>query len=254
MRTKEEIARVQNLLADGLNDCEIQRRTGISRGTIRDWRLGRIPRRRALELQSSSCDQCGHEAHVYDRLPLPEYTYLLGLYLGDGCISTATKDVLRLRIYLDMKYPGIIDECVRSIGGVVQSSQVDFRRSQPGVNCAQVSSYSKSWPCLFPQHGPGMKHMRRIVLTPWQQELIDEDPRPLIRGLIHSDGCRVVNRSMGRFYLRYFFTNESADIRQIFCDACDQLGVLWRQPKENTISIARREGVEMLDSFIGPKS
>ena len=59
---------------------------------------------------------------------------------------------------------------------------------------------------------------------------------------------------MGYRYLRYMFDNASADIRKIFCDACDQLGIPWRQPKERTISIARREGVEMLDSFIGPKS
>ena len=101
---------------------------------------------------------------------------------------------------------------------------------------------------------PRPKHLRSIVLTSWQQELIDSDPRPLIAGLIHSDGCRVINRSMGRQYLRYMFDNASPDIRRIFCDACDQLEIPWRRPKERTISIARREGVEALDSFIGPKS
>ena len=93
------------------------------------------------------------------------------------------------------------------------------------------------------------------MLTAWQQDLIDQDPRPLIRGLIHSDGCRVINKSMGHEYLRYMFSNESADIRKIFMDACDQLGIPWRQSRnERTISIARREGIEILDSFIGPKS
>jgi hypothetical protein len=59
---------------------------------------------------------------------------------------------------------------------------------------------------------------------------------------------------MGRQYLRYLFTNGSADIRGIFCEACDPLGIPWRQPKEYIISIARREGVKALDSFTGPKS
>ena len=59
---------------------------------------------------------------------------------------------------------------------------------------------------------------------------------------------------MGHKYLRYMFTNASADIRRIFCDACDQLDIPWRQSNPRNISIARREGVEMLDSFIGPKS
>jgi hypothetical protein len=176
------------------------------------------------------------------------------MYLGDGCISKATKGVMRLRIFLDTKYPGIIDECVRAMGTVMPTSKVDIRRTHPGVNCAQISSFSKAWPCLFPQHGSGMKHQRDIALVQWQQDLVDLDPQPLVRGLIHSDGCRVINKSMGYEYLRYMFGNESAGIRRIFCAACDQLGIPWRQPRRNNISIARREGVEMLDSFIGPKS
>ena len=28
---------------------------------------------------------------------------------------------------------------------------------------------------------------RKIELVPWQQELVDLDPRPLVRGLLHSD-------------------------------------------------------------------
>jgi hypothetical protein len=254
MRPKEEVSRVHRLIGQGLNDCEIARLTRIPRSTVRDWRGGRTPQRHRRNLSGRSCRDCGHERHAYDRLPIPEYTYLLGMYLGDGCISKAPNGVLRLRVFLDTKYPGIIDECVRSMAAVQPASKVDVRRTRPGVNCAQVSSWSKAWPCLLPQHGPGMKHLRSIALKPWQQDLIDHDPRPLLRGLIHSDGCRVINKSMGYEYLRYMFTNESADIRGIFCAACDQLGIPWRQPRQNNISIARREGVEMLDSFIGPKS
>jgi hypothetical protein len=28
----------------------------------------------------------------------------------------------------------------------------------PKIGCTEVASYSKHWPCLFPQHGPGRKH------------------------------------------------------------------------------------------------
>jgi hypothetical protein len=59
---------------------------------------------------------------------------------------------------------------------------------------------------------------------------------------------------MGRRYLRYMFTNASADIRSIFCDACDQLGIYWSHPSERNISIARRESVALLDTFVGPKT
>jgi hypothetical protein len=68
------------------------------------------------------------------------------------------------------------------------------------VGCTEVTSLSKHWLCRFPQHGPGRKHERKIELTPWQQELVDLDPRPLVRGLLHSDGCQVPNWVNGTPY------------------------------------------------------
>lgn len=51
----------------------------------------------------------------------------------------------------------------------------------------------------------------------------------------------------------YHFTNTSADIRRIFTDACDAIGVQWRNNNATNISIARRASVAILDSFVGPK-
>lgn len=34
----------------------------------------------------------------------------------------------------------------------------------------------------------------------------------------------------------------------------DQLDIPWRMPRPNALSVARREGVQRLDTFIGPKS
>ncbi|MDX6656423.1 MAG: hypothetical protein QOH62_1216 [Solirubrobacteraceae bacterium] len=34
-----------------------------------------------------------------------------------------------------------------------------------------VTLYSKQWPRLLPQHGPGKKHTRPIHLADWQQSL-----------------------------------------------------------------------------------
>lgn len=75
----------------------------------------------------------------------------------------------------------------------------------------------------FPQHGPGRKHEREIALVPWQLQLTQAYPERLLRGLIHSDGSRCINRfstklPSGRVatyeYPRYFFTNYSTDIRR----------------------------------------
>jgi hypothetical protein len=255
-RTKEEVALVLSLGGEGLNHCEISRRTGIPRPTVRDWVNGKTPtgRRQSRTPGISACDRCGHDRHDFRQLPRTDYVYLLGMYLGDGYINSTSRGVYRLRIYLDMRYPAIIGECADAMRAVMSGNHVDVRQTQKGHNCMQVGSYSRSLPCLFPQHGPGMKHTRSIVPADWQRSLVDQDPRPLLRGLIHSDGCRVINKSMGYEYLRYMFVNASPDIRGIFTDACDQLGIPWRQSAHRTISIARREGIEILDSFVSPKS
>ena len=48
--------------------------------------------------------------------------------------------------------------------------------------------------CLFPQHGPGRKHMRIIELEPWQPVIVRKYPGEFARGLFHSGGWRGVNR------------------------------------------------------------
>jgi hypothetical protein len=52
----------------------------------------------------------------------------------------------------------------------------------------------------------------------------------------------------------YQFSNRSDDIRQLFTDACDRTGVAWRPWGRFHVSIARREAVATLDTFIGPKA
>jgi len=110
---------------------------------------------------------------------------------------------------------------------------------------------------LFPQHGPGRKHERRIVMTRWQRDITAAHPRELLRGLIHSDGCRfVANQRVGRKtyrYTRYSFSNRSEDIKAIFCEHLDLLGIRWTRPNRCDIAIDRRSEVAKLDSFVGPK-
>lgn len=119
----------------------------------------------------------------------------------------------------------------------------------------------KHWPCLFPQHGPGRKHERPIVLEPWQREIVERYPGALLKGLFHSDGCRITNWTVRQVagqprryeYPRYFFSNESTDIMGICSSALDQLGVAWRMARPNLLSVARREAVARLDEHVGPK-
>lgn len=179
------------------------------------------------------------------------------MYLGDGCLSEGARSVFRLRITLDKRYPNIICECQEAIADVRGPGRVAAGLI-PRPGCFEVYSNWKHWPCLFPQHGPGMKHLRLIELAPWQEEIAVAEPGRLLRGLIHSDGCRITNRVKVRgvdyAYPRYQFTNTSADIRAIFCKACDDFGIRWAQSNWNVISVSRAESVAKLDDVIGPKT
>jgi hypothetical protein len=243
VRTPKEVATVLALAAEGLNNCEIARRTGIPRATISDWRLGRRPN---FDRARGTCAVCRGEPSA---LPQAPYTYLLGLYLGDGCLAAHPRGVYTLRVSCASRYPELIRLCELAMTRVL-SNRVG-RVEQEGY--VEVYSYSKHWVCLFPQHGPGRKHERRIELAGWQQDLVDLDPRPLLRGLLHSDGCRVLNWVNGTPYPRYHFTNVSPDIRAIFGRACDALGIEWRPHNRWSLSVARRGSVALLDGFVGPK-
>jgi hypothetical protein len=246
LRSAEEFEAVQRLIAIGLNDWAIARQTGIPRRTVCDWRR-KSP---ILERDPSATSGCGTD-HDFAGLPAAPYCYLLGLYLGDGCISRNGR-VWRLRIFLDAKYPGIIDRCCGAIDILMPGQRAATLR-RPS-RCIEVCLYSKHWPCLLPQHGPGKKHLRPIRLEPWQEVLVKEATEEFVRGLIDSDGCRVVANDRGVRSVRYHFSNRSDDIRGLFCAALDELGIPWTLPGRYQVAVYRKAAVARLDEFVGPKA
>jgi hypothetical protein len=257
MKPARKVKRARRLADAGWNNCEISREIGVHRRTVSDWvrrrtRAGSCPGCG----RSPTCPRCPGEPEVFRGFTGFAYAYLLGLYLGDGWIATHRRGVHRLRIFLDSAYPLIVAECEAAVSIVMPSSKaVVYRRK--GENLDEVGSYSRHWPHLFPQHGRGRKHERPIALERWQQEIVDLHPGRLLRGLIHSDGCRVTNiihhPKKTYSYRRYFFSNRSNDIQRIFCDACDRLEIAWRQDGPWNISVARREAVAIMDRHVGPK-
>jgi hypothetical protein len=240
VHSEADVERVLALAGAGLSQSAIARATGIARTTVRDWLAGRTPARRRD-----------------DGVPLPRapYAYLLGLYLGDGFIVREPRSWC-LRIFFDARYPAIIGEGVRAIRAVRPDNRVLVARRAP-TRCVVVQCSSTRWPELFPQHGPGRKHERTIALAGWQLAITREHPESLIRGLLHSDGCRSMNTvrhgARSYSYPRYHFTNRSDDIKAILCEHLDLIGVAWRRASDRNISVARREAVAALDAFVGPK-
>jgi hypothetical protein len=236
-------------IAAGESLNSISKRLGMSRATLRDWR-----NRRARMPYPSDCPLCAN-----GNLPASPYAHLLGLYLGDGCLSRHRRAVYALRVACDDAYPRLIDEA--------ESAIVEIHPTRPvhrvqATGYTSILSYWKHWPCLFPQHGPGPKHRRKIELTGWQQEIVANHPELFLRGLFNSDGCRVANWTtrtvrgeVKRYeYPRYMFANESPDIMRLCQRSLDLLAIPWRMPRPNALSVARREAVARLDTFIGPKS
>lgn len=151
---------------------------------------------------------------------------------------------------MDARYPGIIRDCRLAMESVVIGQRAHELQRK---GCVVVSMYSKHWPCLFPQQGPGRKHDRRIRLEPWQEDIVGREAKQFVRGLIHSDGCRVVADDRGVKSARYHFSNRSDDIKRLLCAALDGLDIPWTRPCERQIAIYRKEAVARLDRFIGPK-
>lgn len=240
----------------GVPDTENARRHGVAVKTIRRWRL--LYQRRGLSRGQAQvlarCPRCD-AADLEGRA----YVELFGWYLGDGHISRGRREVYALHIYNDRNYPRLNTRVLELMQRVKPQSR-PHTREVPGCVISTVSW--KHWPCLFPQHGPGRKHERQLVMAPWQQQLVEAYPGDFLRGLFHSDGCRANNWTqrlvageMKRYdYPRWQFTNNSDDIRGWCTDALDLVEVPWRRSNWKTVSVSTRAGVARLDELIGLKS
>lgn len=237
------------LLADGWSMNAVSRRLHVSRSALRVWRdRGVQPMKNA-----AACFRCE------DGPPVDQAAYaaLLGYYLGDGCVSRQRR-TYSLRVSCDKEYPGIVADVARTIESVRLRARVCYVTG-PGV--VVVQSYWNHWPCVLPQHGPGRKHDRRLVLEDWQRDIVTAQPAGFLRGLFHSDGARTNNwatRLVGaqrkRYdYPRWQFVNHSLDIQRFCTDALDLLQVPWKQSSWKTISVSTRAGVAQLDELVGLK-
>ena len=242
---------VMALVGTGLSDYRIAEQTGVKRETVRNWRRASKP---PLTIERQEL------ARSWSVTDGASYAYLLGAYLGDGTVCV--QQGIWLQIVNDRRYPGISREIMAAMATTFPDRNPRMHPSWVGesdVLCIGHPAVLRA----FPQHGPGHKHLRPIVLADWQLELTRAHPGALVRGLIHSDGCRVINRfrtklPSGRVadysYIRYFFTNYSSDIRQIFRDHCELLGIRVTQSNHRNLTVSHRRSVAILEEIVGPKT
>ncbi|MEU0548131.1 transcriptional regulator [Micromonospora sp. NPDC005979] len=249
MHPPEIRARARQMFLAGNTVADTARATGLPYETVWHWCNDRPEAR--FEGTQHRCFRC--RRGVDSPTDPAAYVYLLGLYLGDGHLVTTAR-VPVLRIYCADAWPDLIEACDVAMRAVL-ATKVQRVQKQ---GCVGVQSYGMHWPCLFPQHGPGKKHERPIVLADWQRSLVESHPGDFVRGLFHSDGCRFANRVTVRgkeyVYPRYMFVNESTDIMGLCQWSLDLLGIAWRMNRRNCLSVARRDAVATLDRHVGPKS
>ena len=235
------------LVGLGLNDSEIARRLDVPRTTVRDWRRPSYMPKRAA---GSRCPLCGGRSRQV-AIEAEPYAELLGLYLGDGHITDMAR-TQRLRIFLDAKYPAIVDAAEELVRALLPENQVGRLEAEEG-RMAVIRVYSGHLSCLLPQHGDGKKHERPIVLEPWQRDLVRDAPWAFLRGMIRSDGCVFINRTGPYEYLSYDFANHSDDILGLFERVCLSLGLRPRRTSRR-VRLNRREDVARLVEHVGLKA
>jgi hypothetical protein len=95
--------------------------------------------------------------------------------------------------------------------------------------------------------------VRRIELATWQVEIVERFPREFLRGLIHSDGCRVLNRVNGRTIRATSSTKSRTTSAGSSATRAAGYDVEYTLSKWKTVSIGRADSAALLDSFVGPK-
>jgi hypothetical protein len=175
---------VMRLVAADHNDSEISRLTGIPAPRSGNGDSARTKSHLTDRDASSRDSPATGSATLSRRASWPRVRPPLGLYLGDGTISRQPRGVT---VFASSWMPSIRGSSRDASARCLRSR---FERigmlDHPG--CVEIGSSWKHWPCVFPQAGPGMKHTRPIVLTGWQQRIVESHPEDFLRGLFESDG------------------------------------------------------------------
>lgn len=252
--TKEK---VKQLFENGKNKCEISRITGIPRATLTQWIHPKYEPK-TNKPRASYVPIVSFEDYLDTEEKKKAYSFILAIYLCDGYISKAFR-AASIRLFNDAKYPENTNDWAKKLKILLPENSVTVSKQQ-NSNSFVVLAYSRKLTDLFPQHGSGPKHSRKLIFSNWQLKIIQEFPEEFIKGCIQSDGC-IYTQAMknGYSYKRFNFINKSEDIIDLFLSTLKLINI----SKEKYFQVNRglfviqnfsKEAVSILEKIISKKS
>jgi hypothetical protein len=210
----EQVEIAKSLKNEGRNFSEIARIMNIPRPSLKYFFNEKHKSTRGI-------DKTIDYSYIIDNNLVKEYSYILGLYLGDGYIDKMPR-TYRLRIALDYKYHNLNDFAQKMLETFFSKNKINrlikkYKDKNSHINLVVYNNDIIKG--LFPQIGDGKKHTRDVSLKDWQWNIIDYNY--LFLGLFHSDGSYYLSKNRKTYI--YSFKNRSEDILNIYKKCCDNM-------------------------------
>lgn len=249
--SEEKYNEAIRLFSFGYKIVEVSKLTGINRSTLSNWivRNGRIKKQIDTDIPLNYLMSFKDGFTEQDK---KDYSYLLGLYLGDGCIYKL-KRTEKITITLDKKYEKLNEYTINIFSRFFNKDSYIFDRSLHNRgNAIDVIHHSSHLSLIFPQHGIGKKHNRDVSLKSWQESIIDDIS--LVKGLIMSDGTYYLDNQTN--IKKYSFSNKSKDIIDLMKGLLIKLNIdfkLYNKVSKYELVIHSKNQAEKLHNIIGDK-
>jgi hypothetical protein len=256
-KSVESYESAMKLYSMGSSIKEISEKLEINRSTISNWVRGATGKSftekvkftsRLIDTYDSIEFMQNLNPLISDELRFNVYSYLLGLYLGDGCIYKYPR-TKRFNITLDAKYYELnayVSKTFELLFGKIPKNI--YRKHS---KCVDIYYSNCNLGLLFPQDGKGRKHDRMIALSEWQRKIVNF--KFLLIGLFHSDGCFYKRPKYNKNY--YSFVNKSKDIIDLFSECLNlhhiHHGIVEQKNGVFTINVYR--DADKLKELIGTK-
>lgn len=245
---------IQDLVDKNYSTRRIAKELNCSYSNIRYWM--KKYQLETTEIGGKAGQKLENDADIYNRCldfvakNPKDYSYLFGLYLGDGCVEYVKGNFHVLSIHQDAKYVNLINKHKESIINLFGKPPYILNRG----NMVVIRVGGSHVRFLFPKFGVGMKHLNNITLP---KILLDNiDYLSLMKGLFQADGSYYYDKSNKRYFFN--FTNKSVDIVEIFKFCLEKLSIGYTTFKRKdsifTISIRRNSEVSKMLNLVGTKT